>query len=234
MNIREKYMKMGFIPLSDAPERYFIHPNGSVLSFPKNRKPLILKKTKCHGVEQYNLYPNGCISGGVYASVNQIKYCAINGCSLASIRGKYTVLRNDGMPIVLNDGAFMRKIQKEKPPTFPPKGDMEILGKYRDTFEAQMNWYEHGDIGHLMEIIQSIRPAMIHSAMKANVIKSIAEEITDEAILIYLERIGKYTFISCSLQKYLCSMARSMAKVFLSKRRMLRFGLSNSNENMDF
>lgn len=227
MDIREKYLKMGFIPLPDAPERYMIHPDGSVLSFPKWHNPLILKKNNSHGVEQYNLFLNGHYAGRVYASVNQIKYCAIHGCSLSSIRGKYTVLTKNGEPMVLNDAAFMRKIQREKPPMFPPKGDMEILEKYRDTFEAQMNWYENGDIGRLMEIIQSIRPAMIHSAMKEYVVKSIAEDIVEEAISIYLKRISQYTFFSCSLQKYLCHMARKMAKEFLIKRRKLRSGLTN-------
>lgn len=227
MGIREKYTKMGFIPLPDAPERYFIHPDGSVLSLRNGYKPLILKKNISRGVEQYNLYPNGHKAGGVYASVNQIKYCAISGCSLASIRGKYTTLTKDGLPMVLNKYSFLQKIQKEKPPMFPPKGDMEILKKYRDTFEAQMDWFEHGDIRRLMEIIQSIRPAMIRSAEKENVVKSIAEDITDEAISIYLERINKYAFVCCSLRKYLCSMARSIAKDFLRKRRILRFGFDN-------
>ena len=225
MDIREKYMKMGFIPLPDAPERYLIHPDGSVLSTPKKGKPMILKRNKCRGVEHYNLLHNGANKGGVYTSVNQIKYCAINGCSLASIRGKYTVLTKGGKLIVLNQTSFCRKIQAEKPPVYPPKGDMEILKKYKDTFEAQMDWYERGDIGRLMEILKDIRPALIRSAEREYVAKSVAEDIADEAVLIYLERIGKYTFFSCSLQKYLCVMARKMAKKFLKRRRMLREGL---------
>lgn len=215
-----KYMQEGFKPLPDAPDRYYIHEDGRVLSLiANNREPLLMKRGVSHEIERYNL---SLKDHKRYASVNMIRYCALNGCSLESLRGHYIIISAEGVPVKLGANEMSTHMQRKRGEYFPPKSDPQTLAAYRATFEAQMRWYEQGDINALMDIVQKMRPVMYACLRKKGAGYATAEEIVEETISTYLERICRYTFVSARLQKYLCHMAKNMLKEYYAKKKKLK------------
>lgn len=215
-----KYMQEGFKPLPDAPDRYYIHEDGRVLSLiANNREPLLMKRGVSHEIERYNL---SLKDHKRYASVNMIRYCALNGCSLESLRGHYIIISAEGVPVKLDVNEMSTHMQRKKGAYFPPKGDRQTLNMYRVTFEAQMRWYEQGDINGLMDIVQKTRPVLFGYLRKQGLGERNARNLADETISVYLERICRYTFVSVNLQKYLYHMAKRMLKEYYVKKKKLK------------
>lgn len=215
-----QYMREGFKPLPDAPDRYYIHEDGRVLSLiANNREPLLMKRGVSHEIERYNI---SLKDHKRYASVNMIRYCALNGCSLESLRGHYIIISAEGVPVKLGANEMSTHMQRKRGAYFPPKSDPQTLAAYRATFEAQMRWYEQGDINALMDIVQKMRPVLFGYLRKQGLGERNARNLADETISVYLERICRYTFVSVNLQKYLCHMAKGMLKEYYAKKKKLK------------
>lgn len=222
MRTIDEYLKEGFKPLMDEPERYLIHEDGRVMAFctKQKRKPVLLKKSKSKGIDRYNLYLKN-YKHGKYASVNMIRYCALHDCSLESIRGKVIYIDGSGNPKMISCYDNLTRARDRRTEYYPPAGDKKILEKWRDTFEAQMCWYKNGDLSKLLSIINQTRPNMVAYAIKSGVSEGIAVELTEEAIATYMEKICRYTFIVCALQKYLCKIVKKMIIVRRERRKAI-------------